>query len=68
LRRRHRQRLWGFTLDAPSDVDAATSNVLRRLFGNGATSSYAKGVGLVLTEASGPWGTTSMRLRRCSGS
>jgi hypothetical protein len=54
--------------NAPSDVNAATSNVLRGLFGNGATSYYAKGVGLVLTEASGPAGTTSVRLRRCGGS
>jgi hypothetical protein len=54
--------------NAPSEVDAATRSVLRGLFDNGATSYYAKGVGLVLTEASGPLGTTSVRLRRCGQS
>jgi hypothetical protein len=36
--------------------------------GNGATSYYAKDVGLVLGEASGSVGTTTERLRGCAGS
>jgi hypothetical protein len=49
-------------------VDAATQEGLRGLLGNGATSYYAKDVGLVLSEASGSAGTTTVRLRGCAGS
>lgn len=54
--------------NARNDVDAATQEGLRGLLGNGATSYYAKDVGLVLSEASGSAGTTTVRLRGCAGS
>lgn len=62
-------RLKSFQLrNAESDLDAAASDALRGLLGNGSTSYYAKGVGLVLAEASGSVGTTTMQLRDCAGS
>jgi hypothetical protein len=54
--------------NAHGDLGAAAGDVLRGVFGNGSTSYYAKGVGLVLGEASGSFGTTSLRLRSCTGS
>jgi hypothetical protein len=54
--------------DAPNDVDAATNGTIRALVGNGITSYFAKGVGMVLTESSGSFGKTSVRLRRCASS
>jgi hypothetical protein len=83
LRRRHGHRLWRCTevtlgvaikltafhlRNARNDVDAATQEGLRGLLGNGATSYYAKDVGVVLSEASGSAGTTTVRLRGCAGS
>ena len=53
---------------AGGDLEAAASDALRGLLGNGSTSYYAKGVGLILAEASGSLGTTTVRLRGCTGS
>jgi hypothetical protein len=54
--------------DAPKDADSATNDTIRALVGNGITSYFAKGVGMVLTESSGALGKTSVRLRRCASS